>query len=398
MKYIDFKGKRLSLLGFGAMRLPTLGAEDKIDFAEAERIIDRAVEAGINYFDTAYPYHGGNSELTVGKILSKYPRESYYLATKYPGHQVLDEYNPAEIFEHQLEKCGTDYFDFYLLHNVSESSLPVYLDKHWGIIDYFLEQKRIGRIKHLGFSTHGLPENLREFLNAAGEHMEFCQIQLNYLDYSLQRAKEKCDMLREWGIPVWVMEPVRGGKLVDKLPESAKETLKALRPDESVASWCFRWLMTLDNMGVILSGMSTMEQLEDNIKTFSDDLPLSDTEVNTLYDIAESLKNNVPCTACRYCTKGCPMELNIPMLIEVYNDLRYAPGVNSASKIEFMPEDKRPTACICCGTCVKMCPQNIDIPKVMIDFSNLLKTIPSWKQICAERAEAAAKLSGNSVK
>ena len=398
MKYIDFKGKGLSLLGFGAMRLPTLGAEDKIDFAEAERIIDRAVEAGINYFDTAYPYHGGNSELTVGKILSKYPRESYYLATKYPGHQVLDEYNPAEIFEHQLEKCGTDYFDFYLLHNVSESSLPVYLDKRWGIIDYFLEQKRIGRIKHLGFSTHGLPENLREFLNAAGEHMEFCQIQLNYLDYSLQRAKEKCDMLREWGIPAWVMEPVRGGKLVDKLPESAKETLKALRPDESVASWCFRWLMTLDNMGVILSGMSTMEQLEDNIKTFSDDLPLSDTEVNTLYDIAESLKNNVPCTACRYCTKGCPMELNIPMLIEVYNDLRYAPGVNSASKIEFMPEDKRPTACICCGTCVKMCPQNIDIPKVMIDFSNLLKTIPSWKQICAERAEAAAKLSGNSGK
>lgn len=398
MKYIDFQGKKLSLLGFGAMRLPTMGADDKINYVEAERMIDRAIEAGINYFDTAYPYHGGNSELAVGKILSKYPRESYYIATKYPGHQVLKEYNPAEIFEHQLKKCGVEYFDFYLLHNVNESSLSIYLDERWGIIDYFLEQKRLGRIKHLGFSTHGLPENLKEFLDVAGEHMEFCQIQLNYLDWTLQRAKEKCEMLAERNIPVWVMEPVRGGKLVDKLPDSAKEHLHGLRPDESVASWCFRWLMTLNNMGVILSGMSTMEQLEDNIKTFSEDKPLSESEVDTLYGIAESLKNSIPCTACRYCVDGCPMGLNIPMLIEVYNDLRYAPGVNSASKIEFMPEDKRPTACICCGTCVKMCPQNIDIPKVMIDFSNLLKTIPSWKKICEERAEAAAKLSENSGK
>ncbi|MBO7196590.1 MAG: aldo/keto reductase [Clostridia bacterium] len=398
MKYIDFQGKQLSLLGFGAMRLPTLGKDDAIDYAEAERMIDRAMEAGINYYDTAFPYHGGNSEIVTGKVLSKYPRDSYYIATKYPGHQVLDSYNPAEIFEQQLEKCGVDYFDFYLLHNISESSISVYLDERWGIIDYFVEQKRLGRIKHLGFSTHGLPENLTEFLDAAGEHMEFCQIQLNYLDWTLQRAKEKCDILAKWNIPVWVMEPVRGGKLVDKLPESAKEHLKSLRSDESVASWCFRWLMTLPNMGVILSGMSTMDQLEDNIKTFSEDKPLSDSEIDVLYSIAESLKNNIPCTACRYCTEGCPMGLNIPMLIEVYNDLRYAPGVNSASKIEFMPEDKRPSACIGCGACVHACPQNIDIPTVLSDFDKLLATIPSWKKICAERAEAAAKLSGNNGK
>ena len=393
MKYIDFQGKQLSLLGFGAMRLPTLGKDDEINLAEAERMIDRAMEAGINYYDTAFPYHGGNSEIVTAKALSKYPRDSYYLATKYPGHQVLDEYNPAEIFETQLKKCGVDYFDFYLLHNVSESSIGVYLDERWGIVDYFLEQKRLGRIKHLGFSTHGLPENLNEFLDAAGEHMEFCQIQLNYLDYTLQRANEKCDILAKWNIPVWVMEPVRGGKLVDKLPESAKARLKELRPDESIASWCFRWLMTLPNMGVILSGMSTMEQLEDNIRTFSEEKPLSDSEIDELYAIAESLKNNVPCTACRYCVEGCPMGLNIPMLIEIYNDLRYAPGVNSASKIEFMPEDKRPTACIGCGSCTAICPQSIDIPKVLSDFSSLLTTIPSWKEICAERAEAAAKLA-----
>ena len=393
MKYIDFQGKKLSMLGFGAMRLPTLGKDDAIDVAEAERMIDRAMEAGINYFDTAYPYHGGNSELVTGKILAKYPRESYYIATKYPGHQVLKEYNPAEIFEHQLKKCGVDYFDFYLLHNVSESSIDVYLDEKWGIIDYFCEQKRLGRIKHLGFSTHGLPENLEEFLNAAGDKMEFCQIQLNYLDWTLQRANEKCEMLAKWNIPVWVMEPVRGGKLVDKLPSGAKDQLKDMRPEESIASWCFRYLMTLPNMGVILSGMSTMEQLEDNIKTFTNDRPLSEGEVGALYDIAESLKNNIPCTACGYCLEACPKQLNIPMLIEVYNDLRYAPGVNSASKIEFMPEDKRPTACICCGRCMKLCPQKIEIPKVLMDFSELLTTIPSWRAICAEREEAAAKLA-----
>ena len=398
MQYIDFQGKRLSLLGFGAMRLPTLGKDDTIDVALAEKMIDRAMEAGINYYDTAYPYHGGNSEIVTGKILSKYPRDSYYLATKYPGHQVLESYDPAAIFEEQLKKCGVEYFDFYLLHNISESSISVYMDERWGIIDYFVEQKRLGRIKHLGFSTHGLPENLKEFLDFAGDKMEFCQIQLNYLDWTLQRAKEKCDLLAEWNIPVWVMEPVRGGKLVDKLPESVKEHLKSLRPDESVASWCFRWLMTLPNMGVILSGMSNMEQLEDNIKTFTNDIPLTDDEVQTLYNIAESLKNNIPCTACRYCVEGCPMGLNIPMLIEVYNDLRYAPGVNSASKIEFMDEDKRPSACIGCGACVHSCPQKIDIPTVLSDFDKLLTTIPSWKQICAERAEAAAKLSGNSGK
>ena len=398
MKYIDFQGKKLSLLGFGAMRLPTLGKDDAIDVAEAERMIDRAMEAGINYYDTAFPYHGGNSEIVTAKALSKYPRDSYYLATKYPGHQVLDSYDPSIIFEEQLRKCGVEYFDFYLLHNITESSISVYLDEKWGIIDYFLEQKRLGRIKHLGFSTHGMPENLNEFLDAAGEHMEFCQIQLNYLDWTLQRANEKCDLLSKWNIPIWVMEPVRGGRLVDKLPESVKETLKTMRPDESLASWCFRWLMTLPNMGVILSGMSTMEQLEDNIKTFTNDKPLSDGEVQTLYDIAESLKNNIPCTACRYCTEGCPMELNIPMLIEIYNDLRYAPGVNSGMKIEFMPEDKRPTACISCGNCLSICPQKIDIPKVLSDLSELLTTIPSWKKISAERAEKAAKMMGNNGK
>ena len=382
MKYFDFQGKRISQLGYGAMRLPTTGKDSDIDYADAEKLIDRAMEAGINYFDTAYPYHGGNSEVVLGKTLSKYPRESYYIATKYPGHQVLPDYNPVPIFEKQLEKCGVDYFDFYLLHNVCETSIPTYLDDSLGIIDYFLEQKKQGRIKHLGFSTHASPEAL-----------EFCQVQLNYLDWTLQRAKEKCDILAEWNIPVWVMEPVRGGRLVSKLPDTAKEKLTSLRPEESHAAFCFRWLMGLPNIGVILSGMSNTEQLEDNIKTFSEDKPLSEREISVLYDIAEGLKRSVPCTGCRYCVKECPVGLDIPMLLEIYNDLAYAPGVNTASKVEFLPDDKQPTACIGCGSCVRMCPQNIEIPKKLAELSEMLKTIPSWKKICADRAEAARKMA-----
>ena len=393
MKYIDFQGKKISMLGYGAMRFPTLGKDSEIDVAATERLLDRAIEAGINYFDTAYPYHGGMSEVVVGKILSKYPRDSYYIATKYPGHQILPDYNPAPIFEEQLKKCGVDYFDFYLLHNVCETSLPIYLDKSLGVIDYFLEQKRLGRIKHLGFSTHGSPENMREFLDAAGEHMEFCQIQLNYLDWTLQRANEKCELLEKWNIPIWVMEPVRGGKLVNKLPSGAKEKLADMRPDESLASWCFRYLMTLSNMGVILSGMSNMEQLEDHIKTFSTDAPLSEGEISALYEIAEGLKNSVPCTNCRYCIKGCPMGLDIPTLLEIYNDLSYDPAVLSAYKVEVLPENKRPDACIACGNCIKMCPQNIDIPLTLIKLSKMLKDIPSWRKICEERAAAAKNSS-----
>ena len=392
MKYIDFQDKRLSSLGLGTMRLPTL-EDGSIDVSLTEKMIDTAIDNGINYFDTAYPYHGGMSEIVVSKILKKYPRDSYYLATKYPGHQVLPDYNPAVVFEEQLKKCEVDYFDFYLLHNVAESSIDVYLNEEYGIIDYFLEQKKQGRIKHLGFSSHASPECLAKFLDLHGEDMEFCLIQLNYLDWSLQRAEEKCRILKNHGIPVWVMEPVRGGRLVNKLPESAKKHLSSLRPDESVASWCFRWLMSLDNIGVILSGMSNMEQLEDNLKTFNNEIPLTKSEIDVLYNIADSLKSSVPCTACRYCVDSCPMGLNIPLLIEIYNDLRYAPGVNSALKIELMDESKRPTACIGCGACTSSCPQNIDIPKVLSDLSELLTTIPSWRKISAERAEAAAKLN-----
>ena len=386
----DFQGKQLSRLGFGTMRLPT-NADGSIDEVRVAEMTAYAFEHGVNYFDTAYPYHGGESERVIGRVLSKYPRNSYYLATKYPGHQIISTgYNPAEIFEEQLQKCGVEYFDFYLLHNVYEKSMEVYLDPQWGIVDYFKEQKRLGRIKHLGFSCHAETKGLREFLNACGEDMEFCQIQLNWLDWTLQNAKGKYDLLTKRGIPVWVMEPVRGGRLA-KLSDVEEAKLKVLRPEDSIASWGFRFLQGLPNVKMVLSGMSNMEQMMDNVKTFSEDKPLSAKETALLLEIAEGMKDSIPCTACRYCCDGCPAGLDIPGLISTYNEIRFSPAVNVAMRIEFMPEDKKPTACIGCGQCTQMCPQNIDVPGALKDFAEKLSKLPSWAEICRQREAAAQK-------
>ena len=385
---VEFQNKQLSLLGFGTMRLP-LNNEGKIDEQQVKEMTQYAIEHGVNYFDTAWPYHGGESERVIGRILSEYPRNSYYLATKYPGHQILSNgYNPAEIFEEQLRKCGVEYFDFYLLHNVYENSMATYLDPKWGILDYFKEQKRLGRIKHLGFSTHAQVDGLREFLELCGNDMEFCQIQLNYLDWTLQNAKEKVELLAKYNIPVWVMEPVRGGKLA-KLDNKDEETLKKLRPNDSIASWSFRFLQGIPNVKMILSGMSNMEQMVDNINTFATEKPLSKEENDVLLSIAEGMKDSIPCTSCRYCCDGCPMQLDIPNLISIYNEIRVLPSVNAAMHIEFLDDSKKPSACLSCGKCTKICPQKIDIPNVMKDLCDRLDKLPSWKEICIEREAAA---------
>ena len=386
MIFSEFQNKQLSLLGFGAMRLPTL-ADGSVDEAQVERMVAYAMDHGVNYFDTAWPYHNGESEYVMGRVLSKYPRESFYLADKFPGHQYNDHYDPAAVFEKQLKKCGVEYFDFYLLHNVYERSMSVYLDPQWGILDYFREQKRLGRIKHLGFSTHANVEGLKEFLDIAGDDMEFCQIQLNYLDWTLQNARGKYDLLTKRGIPVWVMEPVRGGKLVN-VSESAIAKLRAARPDETTVAWCFRFLQGLPNVKMVLSGMSNEQQIIDNIATFEESRPLSPAEGELILKIAEELKGSVPCTGCRYCVAGCPMGLDIPFLLSVYNDLRYAPVTNTTLRIEALPESKKPHVCVGCGKCSKICPQNIDIPGAMQDFCDLLEKIPAWEDVCLERAAA----------
>ena len=391
MLYNEACGENLSRLGFGCMRLPQT-ADKAIDERELQRMVDYAMERGVNYYDTAWPYHGGMSEISIGRALAKYPRGKWFLANKYPGHQIASSYNPAEIFEEQLKKCGVEYFDFYLLHNVYENSIGVYMDPKWDILNYFREQKRQGRIRHLGFSTHARPDTLEKFLDYAGDSMEFCQIQMNYLDWGLQDAKAKYELLTQRQIPVWVMEPLRGGRLA-ALSETDEAKLKALRPDESIASWAFRWLQRLPNVKMVLSGMSAYEQMTDNVATFSGGNPLSDEETALVEEIAEGMKNALPCTRCRYCCDGCPMGLDIPMLIHAYNDVKFANSMTVAMQFDALPAEKMPSACIGCGACSSICPQGIDVPAALKELTVLLEKTVSWADICRQREEEAKRLA-----
>ena len=272
-----FQNLRLSALGMGAMRLPVVDGNDaQIDEAEAARMVSYAMEHGINYYDTAWGYHDGNSETAMGKILAAYPRDSYFLATKFPGYDLSNMDKVEEIFEKQLEKCGVEYFDFYLFHNVCEMNVDAYLDEKYGILDYLLKQKENGRIRHLGFSAHGSREVMERFLDSYGSYMEFCQIQLNYLDWDFQDAKGKVELLNSCHIPIWVMEPLRGGKLAF-LPEEQEEKLSKLRGEKTPA-WAFRFLQTVPGVTVVLSGMSDFEQMKENISTFEEDKPLDKKE------------------------------------------------------------------------------------------------------------------------
>lgn len=372
----EFQDLSLSMLGLGAMRLPVLDGDDaKIDEAAVEKMVDYAMEQGINYYDTAWGYHSGNSEIVIGKALSKHPRESFYLATKFPGYDLSNMPKVEEIFEKQLEKCGVEYFDFYLFHNVCEMNIDAYLDdEKYGIDTYLRKQKENGRIRHLGFSAHGNLEVMRRFLEKYGDHMEFCQIQLNYLDWSFQDAEGKVKLLKEYGIPVWVMEPLRGGRLA-KLSEADEAKLTALRPDEKIPAWAFRFIQTLPQIKVVLSGMSNFEQLRENIETFETEKPLNEKEMQELMSVAAGmLDGSLPCTACRYCTTHCPKGLNIPELISLYNEHRFSGGGFIAPMVvSTLPEDKRPTACIGCRSCEKVCPQQIRISEAMADFGKRLQ-------------------------
>ncbi len=389
MIYFDFKGEKISKLGFGLMRLP-VDETGGIDEREAGEMIRLALEGGVNYFDTAAPYHAGRSEVVAGKFLSRYPRESYYLADKYPGHQIADDYNPKETFEKQLKKCKTDYFDFYLLHNVCEHSYPVYMNPKYGIIDYFIEQKNKGRIKHLGFSSHGLIPNLRDFLGRYSSEMEFCQIQLNYLDWTLQKGAEKVEILKSYGIPAWIMEPLRGGKLVNP-PPGFYDELKKKNALRTLPEWGFGFLLGTENLGVILSGMSTVEQMKDNLRIFNEAKPLGPGEREFLLEKAEMLKKGVPCTGCGYCREMCPMGLDIPRILNLYNDAVIQPSIVVDMQINSLEEGKKPQDCLSCQSCEKMCPQGISIAKAMSDFVEFIPKIPSWAEVCRERAAAEKK-------
>ncbi|MBO5101168.1 MAG: aldo/keto reductase [Clostridia bacterium] len=380
MIYKNFREDKISALGLGCMRFPTAcGSGGEVDMDAVRRLVKLAVDGGINYFDTAWAYHGGRSERVIGEVLSEYPRESYRIATKFPGYDLSHFDRIEEIFEEQLKRCRVDYFDFYLFHNVCESNIDAYLDEERGLFKFLSEQKRRGRIKHLGFSTHGRIGTVRRFLDAYGKDMEFCQIQLNWLDWKLQDAKAKVELLREYNIPIWVMEPVRGGALARLQPEHSA-LLREARAEASDAEWAFRYIQSFPEVVVTLSGMSSEEQICENIKTFSENKPTSDKETALLYEIAAKMteKDTLPCTACRYCTDYCPRGLDIPHIIQLYNEYSYSGGGGFLvpMAIGAMPEDKKPSACIGCRRCESVCPQNIKISEMMSSFARKLAKEP----------------------
>ncbi len=355
--------KNPSLLGFGCMRFPKLSeTELAIDETVSEQMIDESIKRGVNYFDTAYPYHHGLSETFIGKVLQKYPRDRFYLANKMPGWKVKTVEDAKEIFFEQLKKCQVEYFDYYLCHALSKDNFEVY--KQPGIMDFLYKMKQEGKIRHLGFSFHDTPAVLKDIIQAYD--WDFVQLQINYLDWDYQDAQQQYEIVKNHGIPCIVMEPVRGGTLAT-LCEASRKVLKDARPDMSVASWAIRYAASLDNVMVVLSGMSNMEQTLDNINTLSDFKPV-DAKDQKIIDKALRLfleNNTIPCTDCKYCLP-CPEGLDIPGLFTIYNDYLLSKfAARFIHQYEQLKETRRANHCIACGACTRHCPQNIDIPAKM---------------------------------
>ncbi|MBQ3300719.1 MAG: aldo/keto reductase [Eggerthellaceae bacterium] len=377
MQYYDFKDLKLSALGFGAMRLPAVDGDDTaVDETATFEMVEYAYEHGINYYDTAWGYHGGNSERVLGRALARYPRDSFYLADKFPGYDVSNFGKHEQIFAEQLERCGVNHFDFYLLHNVCELNIEQYLDDgKYGTVSFFAEQVRAGRIKHLGFSVHGNYETFMRFLEAYGDVIEFCQVQLNYMDWEFQNARGKVEELRRRGLAIMVMEPLRGGILIS-VDDEDLQSLQALRPGANAIEWAFAFVRGVQGVGTILSGMSNMDQLSENIALFEREDALTTEEKDALLALGRKLASakGVPCTACHYCVSHCPMDLDIPRLLELYNEHLSRPNFAFIAPMALgaMPADKHPSACIGCGACTQVCPQQIDIPEALSDFARLM--------------------------
>ena len=360
-----YKNTKLSvpLLGFGMMRLPRL-APDKpeIDTASAARMVARAMEAGVNYFDTAYFYHNGLSEKCAGEVLSKYPRDSFYLADKMPVRSLKKEEDIERIWNEQLAKCQVDYFDFYLVHNINRDRWETTKNLH--VYEFLQKQQAAGKIRKLGFSFHDEPEVLQEV--AAAHPWDFAQIQLNYLDWTIYHSREQYEILTKLGIPVVVMEPLRGGALANLNPD-ATAALRAANPAASTASWAMRYAASLPNVMCVLSGMTLDEHLEDNIKTFTDFKPLSDAEREAIEKALAAYRKSAvaPCTECRYCAP-CPVGVDIPRVFGLYNQYKTSGNKGHFRMIyDRMAPSSKASACVACGVCLKKCPQKIQIPETL---------------------------------
>ena len=351
-------GIETSLLGFGCMRFP-LTAEGKIDEPEAEELLKKAIAEGVNYIDTAYPYHGGDSETFVGKVLKQYDRDSFYLATKLPVWDVKKLEDVDRIFNHQLEKLQTDYIDFYLMHAMDKERWDEMLAL--GVVEKLEEMKAEGKIKYLGFSFHDTYEAFEEILNY--RDWDFCQIQLNYMDTEEQAGMKGYELTVKRQIPLVIMEPVKGGSLANFAQDIA-DRFHALKPDASIASFALRFVASLPNVKVVLSGMSTMEQVEDNLKTFRNFEPLSEAEEAEIKDIVKTLRSRVQngCTGCNYCMP-CPAGVNIPRNFRIWNTYHMYQNYNMVKNAweHDMGEGAQAKNCIKCGKCEIACPQKISI-------------------------------------
>lgn len=361
------------LLGFGMMRLPLVSPDgSEIDYATAKKMFDRAMEAGINYFDTAYMYHGGLSEKCAGDLLSRYPRDSYYLTDKLPVWFARTSGDLEKIFQEQLKRCRTTYFDFYMLHSLDAGNWEH--AKKLKAYEFLKKKQSEGKIRKLGFSFHDSPELLKKIV--AAQKWDFAQIQLNYLDWELYRSREQYEILTQAGIPVIVMEPLRGGSLASLSPQ-AVEILKKSDPNATPAAWAFRYAASLPNVLTILSGMSLPEHLEDNIRTFAPLKPLTDPERKVLSEAVKVYRKKlaVPCTACRYCMP-CPVGVEIPRIFGLYNQYRIS-GNRWLFKNNYnaIPEDSRANECVNCGKCVKHCPQHIKIPRELRKIAREVKAL-----------------------
>lgn len=361
MTYREFPGigAKISLLGYGLMRMPKTGNGPEIDKEKGSALIDEAIKGGINYFDTAWFYHDGLSETFAGEALSRYPRDSYYLASKLPMRILESGEQAEETFNKQLEKCKVDYFDFYLLHNLNGPLWEKSLGN--GTVDFAMTLKGKGKIKKLGFSFHGENKDFPKILDYT--KWDFVQIQANYYDWDTF-SKELYEECAKRNIPVVIMEPLRGGELANLRPD-AREILENAKQGSTPAQWAFRYIAEKENILTVLSGMTKMEHLKENLETFSPLVPLSDEEEKTLQTALKTYKEAgiVPCTGCRYCTP-CPVGVAIPDIFKIYNDYRRSARISVTKKAyEALDKDTRANACVECGACLKKCPQSINIPK-----------------------------------
>lgn len=358
-----FKDTEISLLGLGTMRLPCktpLKRESNplINYEKSQALVDLAFKNGVNYFDTAYMYHAGKSEAFIGSALKKYPRESYFLADKLPIWMCHKKSDMEKIFHNQLKRTGHDYFDFYLLHSLDKSNFEKC--EKFGAYDFVTEKQKQGRIRNIGFSFHGTVDDLKKIV--AAHRWDFAQIQMNYLDWKNQNAEEQYRILTDAGIPIIVMEPVRGGKLAE-VPAEAEDMFKKAKPDKSIASWAMGFVASHNNVITILSGMNSEEQMTDNIDTLSEFVPFNDTEYQICSNAAAMINKSevIPCTGCDYCS-DCPKGIKISSIFSVYNKVKTGELTKEKAAEEYNNIDVKADSCINCGKCETHCPQQIDIP------------------------------------